>query len=127
MNPARAMAERATGVPARVVALWRSEGVALNAPATGAELDVLGKLLGVLPDGGLVALFSLANGMVDDVYDARFVSFWSIAKIERNRKTLSGGAARVCRFRNRFVVVHSREDGGGPSSLDLFGTDDTPL
>ena len=151
------MAERATDLPARVVALWRSEDVSLNAPATVAELDVLGKLLGILLAGDLRALFSLANGMVDEAYDARFVSFWSIAKIERNRNrypeerlafadfaidswwfTIGKTAAGLVVFMPNGEEADTPRAVGSfseflrlyieePSSLNLFGADDFPF
>ena len=67
---------------AELVSLWKAEGVRLNAGAAPAELYGFGKLLGVELAGDLLALYALADGMVDLEYDARQASVWSIAKIQ---------------------------------------------
>ena len=63
--------------------MWRREGIELNAGASKAELDDLRATLGrQLPDD-VREFYTLVNGMPDLIYDAHFVSFWSIEKIRQ--------------------------------------------
>jgi hypothetical protein len=66
-----------------LITRWRDEGIELNAGASAAELDDLRTILGRELPEDVRQFYALVNGMPDLIYDAHFVSFWSIGKIRQ--------------------------------------------
>jgi hypothetical protein len=62
-------------------AAWRAQGVVLEPPATGVELNRLEGALGARLPADVREFYQEANGMADLAYDQHEISFWSIAKI----------------------------------------------
>ena len=74
----------------RMVAQWRSEGVALNDGAAIMQIESLERLLGAELPHDMRAFYGAANGMGDYQHDARNVSMWSIERIVRERNIQEG-------------------------------------
>ena len=74
----------------RMLAQWRSEGVALNEGAAIMQIESLERLLGAELPHDMRAFYGAANGMGDYQHDARNVSIWSIERIVRERNIQEG-------------------------------------
>jgi hypothetical protein len=120
-----------TDPTALVLARWREEGVALNAPASDAELARLASLLGTLVPPDLRQFYGYADGMVDGQIDSWRVSFWSIERIVRERNMIQRDQREW--LKTRVFAESTQEDFASlndffdaylhrPESLDLLKT-----
>ena len=69
----------------QAVQKWRTNGVALNQPATQLNLDRLSRCLSARVPTELARYYGLANGMKDCATDGWHLSFWSIERVVREQ------------------------------------------
>ena len=82
----------------QVLKTWRAAAVRLNPPASEADLFALAAFLGDAVPPDLRALYSAANGMVDNEMDGWYVFFWSTDRVTRERDVQVDGARRWIAF-----------------------------